>query len=63
VILQPDFIVGPDVRRGDLVEIMPDYRAIEVGIYAVYASRRNLPLKTRHLIDYLADALREPSWR
>jgi DNA-binding transcriptional LysR family regulator len=63
VILQPDFIVGPDLRRGDLVELMPDYRAIEVGIYAVYASRRNLPLKTRHLIDYLADALRAPSWQ
>jgi DNA-binding transcriptional LysR family regulator len=63
VVLQPDFIVGPDLRRGDLVELMPAYRAIEVGIYAVYASRKNLPLKTRRLIDHLADALREPSWR
>lgn len=63
VILQPDFIVGPDLRRGDLVELMPAWRAIEVGIYAVYASRKNLPLKTRKLIDHLADALREPSWQ
>jgi DNA-binding transcriptional LysR family regulator len=63
LILQPDFIVGEDLRRGDLVEVLPGYRAAEVGIYAAYPSRKNLPLKTRRLIDYLADSLREPSWR
>jgi DNA-binding transcriptional LysR family regulator len=62
LVLQPDFIIGEDLRRGDLVEVMPTYRSIEVGIYAVYASRKNLPLKTRRLIDFLADALRAPSW-
>ena len=62
IILQPDFIVGDDLHRGDLVEIMPAYRAIEVGIYAVYPSRKNLSLKTRRLIDFLAEALQTPSW-
>lgn len=51
------------MRRGDLVEVMPQYRSIEVGIYAAYPSRKNLPLKTRRLIDFLADALRAPSWK
>jgi DNA-binding transcriptional LysR family regulator len=63
LILQPDFIVGEDLRRGDLVELMPSYRSIELGIYAVYPSRKHLPLKTRRLVDHLSDALREPSWR
>jgi DNA-binding transcriptional LysR family regulator len=62
IILQPDFIVGEDVRRGDLVELMPEFRSIEIGIYAVYPSRQFLPLKTRRLIDFLADAMRTPSW-
>ena len=62
IILQPDFIVGEDLHRGDLVEIMPAYRAIEVGIYAVYPSRKHLSLKTRRLVDFLAEALRTPSW-
>jgi DNA-binding transcriptional LysR family regulator len=62
IVLQPDFIVGEDLRRGDLVEVMPSYRSVEVGIFAVYPSRKNLPLKTRRLIDFLADALRAPSW-
>jgi DNA-binding transcriptional LysR family regulator len=62
VILQPDFIVGEDLRRGDLVELMPDYRSIEVGVFAVYPSRKHQPLKTRRLIDFLAEALRAPAW-
>jgi DNA-binding transcriptional LysR family regulator len=62
VILQPDFIVGEDLRRGDLVELMPAYRSIEVGIFAVYPSRKHLSLKTRRLIDFLAGALRVPAW-
>ncbi len=63
IILQPDFIIGHDLRRGDLVELMPDFRSIEVGIHAVYPSRAHLPLKTRRLIDFLADSLRAPAWR
>jgi DNA-binding transcriptional LysR family regulator len=62
VILQPDFIVGEDLRRGALVELMPTYRSIDIGIYAVYPSRKHLSLKTRRLIDFLADALRAPAW-
>jgi DNA-binding transcriptional LysR family regulator len=62
LILQPDFLVGEDLRRGDLVELMPEYRSIEIGIYAVYPSRKQLPLKTRRLVDFLSDALRAPSW-
>jgi DNA-binding transcriptional LysR family regulator len=62
IVLQPDFLVGEDLRRGTLVELMPDYRAIELGIYAVYPSRKYLPLKIRRLVDFLAAALREPPW-
>jgi DNA-binding transcriptional LysR family regulator len=62
IVLQPDFLVGADLRRGTLVELMPGYRALELGIYAVYPSRKYLPLKIRRLVDFLAGALREPRW-
>ena len=62
VILQPDFLVGPDLKRGTLLELMPEYRSIEIGIYAVYASRKHLPMKTRRLIDFLVDAFASPGW-
>ncbi|TAM99345.1 MAG: LysR family transcriptional regulator, partial [Rhodanobacteraceae bacterium] len=63
VILQPDFLVGPDLQRGDLVEVMPDYRAVEIGIHAVYPSRKQLPVKTRKLVDFLVAAFKKPPWQ
>ena len=62
IILQPDFLVGPDLRAGTLVELMPAYRSLELGIHAVYPSRKHLPMKTRRLVDFLAAAFREPEW-
>jgi DNA-binding transcriptional LysR family regulator len=62
VILQPDFLVGDDLRRGDLVELLPDWRSIELGIHALYASRKHLPMKTRRLVDFLVEAFAAPAW-
>lgn len=62
IVLQPDFLVGYDLNRGSLIELMPSYRAIDFGIYAVYPSRKYLPLKLRRLVDFLAESFREPSW-
>lgn len=62
IILQPSFLVQSDLRSGALKEILPKYRLGEFGIYAVYASRRQLPLKLRQMIDFLVEAFREPEW-
>lgn len=63
IILQPDFLVGADLQRGDLVELLPAYRSLELGIYAVYPSRKHLPQKVRVLVDFLVEAFRQPSWQ
>lgn len=62
VVLQPDFLVGPDLRAGRLVELMPAYRSLELGVYAVYATRKHLPMKTRRLIDFLLEAFDGKAW-
>ena len=62
IILQPDFLVGPDLKRGALVELMPEYRSLELGVHVVYATRKHLPMKTRRLIDFLVEAFRTPAW-
>ncbi|MSW39427.1 MAG: LysR family transcriptional regulator, partial [Actinobacteria bacterium] len=36
IILQPRFVVGPELDAGKLVEILPKYRTSDIGIYAVY---------------------------
>ena len=53
VILQPTFLVGDDLAAGTLVELMPGYRAGELGIYAIYPSRKYVAPKVRALIDFL----------
>ena len=63
VILQPDFIVGDDLRRGDLVELLPTWRKQSIGIHAVYPTRKHLPLKTRRMVDFLIAAFKDRTWR
>ena len=63
IILQPDFLVGRDLASGTLVELMPAFRALELGIYAVYPTRKHVPPKVRALIDFLAAHFAQtPAW-
>jgi DNA-binding transcriptional LysR family regulator len=62
VILQPSFMVSGDLKHGQLVRVLPEYRSRELGIYAVYPSRKQLPLKVRCLVDFLIDAFQSPPW-
>lgn len=62
IVLQPSFLVGADIREGRLVELLPEYRAGELGIHALYPSRRHVAPKVRLIIDHLAEALRNPDW-
>jgi len=63
IVLQPSFLVADYLASGALVEVLPEYRSIELGVYAVYPSRKHLTPKVRALIDFLVDALRVPGWR
>jgi DNA-binding transcriptional LysR family regulator len=62
IVLQPSFLVGPDLQAGTLVELMPEYRSFELGVYAVYPSRKFVSPKVRLLIGFLADAFRMQAW-
>ena len=62
VILQPSFMVGDDLRSGALVELVPEYRAREFGVYAVYPTRQYVSPKVRALMDFLSEAMQGVSW-
>jgi DNA-binding transcriptional LysR family regulator len=62
LVIQPSFLIGDDVRSGALVELMPDYRSIEMGIYAMYPTRKHVLPKVRLLIDYLVEAFKVKPW-
>lgn len=58
IVLQPTFLVGQYLASGALVEVLPQYRSLELGVYAVYPSRKHLTPKVRVLIDFLVEAFR-----
>jgi DNA-binding transcriptional LysR family regulator len=62
IILQPTFLVGRDLEEGTLVELCPRYRSTELGIYAVYGSRRHVAPKVRLLIDFLVERFAMKRW-
>ena len=62
IALQPSFMVGDDLRSGALVEILPEYRSIELGIYVVYPTRKHLASKVRALISFLTERFAHPEW-
>jgi DNA-binding transcriptional LysR family regulator len=62
IVLQPSFLVGQDLLAGTLVEVMPAWRSIELGIYAVYPSRKFVSPKVRQMIEFLVNAFRMRAW-
>lgn len=59
LIFQPRFIVEEDVRAGRLVRVLPEFASEELGVYALYPSRRHLSAKVRTFVDFLAAELAE----
>ncbi|MEZ5538153.1 MAG: LysR family transcriptional regulator [Thiolinea sp.] len=57
IILQPTFLVGDDLATGRLVELLPEYRSVELGIYAVYPTRKHVAPKVRALVNFLEEQL------
>ena len=62
IVFQPTFLVAQHLASGALARVLPQYRSPEIGIYAVYPTRKHLTPKVRALIDFLAEALRTPAW-
>lgn len=64
IALRSTWDVGPELRSGQLSIVLPSYRASRrVGIFAVYPSRRHLPVRTRVFIDFLLELYgAEPPW-
>jgi len=60
--LQPTFLIAGELASGRLVEVLPQYRSIELGIYAVYPSRKFVLPKTRAFLEFLSAKLADADW-
>lgn len=59
IVFQPHFIVDDDIAAGRLVRVLADWQSAELGVYAVYPSRKHLSAKVRTFVDFLAEAMRQ----
>ncbi|BFU59805.1 putative HTH-type transcriptional regulator [Rodentibacter sp. JRC1] len=50
----PRFILDDAFKKGELIEILPEYKQQQLDIHIVYPNRRHLPAKVRAFIEFLA---------
>ncbi len=60
--LQPTFLIADELADGRLVQVLPAWQAVELGIYAVYPSRKFVLPKVRALVNFLAEAFADATW-
>ena len=60
--LQPTFLISDELADGRLVQVLPAWQAVELGIYAVYPSRKFVLPKVRALVNFLAASFADAPW-
>lgn len=56
------FIVHQDLKRGDLVQVLPDYTIRPRELYALYPRNRHLSPKVRVFVDFAAELYAQRDW-
>ncbi len=63
VLMSPTFYVGSLIRDKKLRQVLDNYKLPDLGIYAVYPQRSQVPPKVRAFVDFLARRFgRKPEW-
>lgn len=63
IAFMPDWLVGPDIRAGTLVEVLQGWGGkADGGVYAILPPGRLVPTKTRVFVDYIAKSIKA-GWR
>lgn len=57
IIQAPMSVLAPQVARGELVEVLPQYRPAPMPVSLVYPNRRNLPVRVQVFMHWVAEQL------
>jgi len=60
--MHPLYMVDADLKAGRLQSLLPEYRPQGLDIYAVFPSRKNMPLRTRTFLDFLKEWFASAAW-
>jgi DNA-binding transcriptional LysR family regulator len=56
IVYVPRCCVYPDLQKGELITILPDYTPRQLGVYAIYPFTKHLPEKLKRLIAHIKQA-------
>ena len=63
IALHPHYMVSEELRSGALQVVLPDLTPQELDIFAVFSTRRNMPVRVRALLEFLKEwAINPPDW-
>lgn len=51
----PNLMASPDITRGELVELLPNWRSPNISVNAIFPTRRGMLPSLRALIDHMAN--------
>ena len=60
--MHPTYMVMQDIQAGRLISVLPQFRPVGVDIYAVFPSRKNLPVRVRTFLDFLGQWFAAEDW-
>ncbi len=63
IMLRSEWDLAEHLRRGKLVELLPEWRGPDADVHAVFPQRLHLSAKVRVLVDFLVDSFAAPPWR
>lgn len=62
VALQPTYLANPHLRDGSLQAVLPDWKLLDMAIYALYPSRKHLSPAVRAFLDFLVERFAKIPW-
>lgn len=60
--LQPTYLVAQKIRKGELVQVLPEWKPNDMSIYALYSSRKFLSPTVRAFIDFIEHYFSQNMW-
>jgi DNA-binding transcriptional LysR family regulator len=63
IAVHPYYMVAEELRSGALQVVLPQHIPQELDIYAVFSTRRHMPVRVRALLEFLKEwAANPPPW-
>ncbi|MFZ6848002.1 LysR family transcriptional regulator [Undibacterium sp. RuRC25W] len=62
IALQPNYLANPYLITGSLQTVLPDWKVPDMGVYALYPSRKHLRPAVRAFLDFLIERFAKTPW-